>query len=285
MTISHTASSPAHQGSAQLEEIADRAVDTARRWLRVAAGLHVKDPSADRLAAVLGDERGVDFTVGFVDRVIRTEDTHAAGAALASLVKHTPPSLPALDPAQIRAGAALVPIAPQIVVPAARARMRQMLRHMIVDARPAPFGRAVAQTAGAPVTWSIAPEAAGSLPTTAATPSPTDSPTTEATSTSPCSPTTAEVVVEEADAFAARVASGRIDDTVGARVRGVGAVEDALRRSTQDRPEVAIRDGPVTASGEVELRHYVHEQAVSMTLHRFGTQDRSFHALAERLRS
>ncbi|WP_019158676.1 bifunctional proline dehydrogenase/L-glutamate gamma-semialdehyde dehydrogenase [Brevibacterium senegalense] len=144
MTISHTASSPAHQRSAQLEEIADRAVDTARRWLRVAAGLHVKDPSADRLAAVLGDEGGVDFTVGFVDRVIRTEDTHAAGAALASLVKDTPPSLPALDRAQIRAGAALVPIAPQIVVPAARARMRQMLGHMIVDARPGPFGRAVA---------------------------------------------------------------------------------------------------------------------------------------------
>ena len=144
MTISHTASSPAHQRSAQLEEIADRAVDTARRWLRVAAGLHVKDPSADRLAAVLGDEGGVDFTVGFVDRVIRTEDTHAAGATLASLVKDTPPSLPALDRAQIRAGAALVPIAPQIVVPAARARMRQMLGHMIVDARPGPFGRAVA---------------------------------------------------------------------------------------------------------------------------------------------
>lgn len=38
------------------------------------------------------------------------------------------------------------------------------------------------------------------------------------------------------------------------------------------------------AAAEVELRHYVHEQAVSMTLHRFGTQDRSFHALAERLR-
>ena len=143
MTISHTAP-PAHQRSAQLEEIADRAVDTARRWLRVASGLHVKDPSADRLAAVLGDEGGVDFTVGFVDRVIRTEDTHAAGAALASIVEDVPPSLPALDKAQIRAGAALVPIVPQIVVPAARARMRQMLGHMIVDARPGPFGRAVA---------------------------------------------------------------------------------------------------------------------------------------------
>src|SRR5699024_11805191 len=46
MTISHTAP-PAHQRSAQLGEIADRAVDTARRWLRVASGLHVKDPDRE----------------------------------------------------------------------------------------------------------------------------------------------------------------------------------------------------------------------------------------------
>ena len=128
---------------AELRETAEKAVDTSRRWLRVASGLQIKDPSADRLAAVLGDVGGVDFTVGFVDRVIRTEDPHAAATALASIVKDTPPSLPALDKAQIRAGAALAPIVPQVVVPAARARMRQMLGHMIVDARPGPFGRAV----------------------------------------------------------------------------------------------------------------------------------------------
>ena len=127
----------------ELTEIADRAVDTSRRWLRVASGLQVKDPSADRLAAILGDEGGVDFTVGFVDRVIRTEDPHAASAALVDIAEAAPGSLPALDRAQIRAGAALAPVIPQVVVPAARARMRQMLSHMIVDARPGPFGRAV----------------------------------------------------------------------------------------------------------------------------------------------
>ena len=134
---------PVTQRVAQLEEVADRAVDTARRWLRVAAGSDVEDRSASRLAAVLGDRNGVDFAVGFVDRVIRTEDDRAAGAALVDLVDHVPASLPALDRAQIRAGAALAPVVPQVVVPAARARMRQMLGHMIVDARPGPFGRAV----------------------------------------------------------------------------------------------------------------------------------------------
>src|SRR5699024_8096396 len=121
---------------AELRTIADRAVDTSRRWLRVAAGLQIADPSADRLAAILGEEGGIDFTVGFVDRVIRTEDPRAAGAALVDIADAAPASLPALDRAQIRAGAALAPIVPQVVVPAARARMRQMLGHMIVDARP-----------------------------------------------------------------------------------------------------------------------------------------------------
>ena len=134
---------PVTQRVAQLEEVADRAVDTARRWLRVAAASDVEDRSASRLAAVLGDRNGVDFAVGFVDRVIRTEDDRAAGAALVDLVDHVPATLPALDRAQIRAGAALAPVVPQVVVPAARARMRQMLGHMIVDARPGPFGRAV----------------------------------------------------------------------------------------------------------------------------------------------
>lgn len=118
-----------------------------------------------------------------------------------------------------------------------------------------------AETAGTPVAWSVAPVAADATPSAA------------------------EAVVEDADAFAARVAAGEIDDMVGARVRVVGEVEDALRRTTQDRPEVAILEGPVTGSGEVELRHYVHEQAVSMTLHRFGKLSRDFQGLAERVRS
>ena len=78
---------PVAQRVAQLEEVADRAVDTARRWLRVAAASDVEDRSASRLAAVLGDRNGVDFAVGFVDRVIRTEDDRAAGAALVDLVE------------------------------------------------------------------------------------------------------------------------------------------------------------------------------------------------------
>ncbi|WP_084500390.1 proline dehydrogenase family protein [Brevibacterium album] len=133
----------ADQRTAQLQDAAEVAVDTARRWLRLATSQEKADPGADRLAAILSDPDGVGFAVGFVDRVIRTEDPAAAAAALADVAEHTPQSLSALDRLQIGAGAALGRTLPRVVVPAARARMRQMLSHMIVDARPAQFAKAV----------------------------------------------------------------------------------------------------------------------------------------------
>ena len=91
------------------------------------------------------------------------------------------------------------------------------------------------------------------------------------------------VAIESAADFAARVESGAYDDGVGARVRMIGAVEPELTGAIAQRPEVAVVDDAVTGSGRVELRYFVQEQAVSMTLHRFGNPSRSFHALAESL--
>ena len=102
------------------------------------------DKAAQRLSAVLSHPNGLDFTVGFVDRVIRTEDTKAAASALAELGQLAPDTLSSLDRAQIRAGSALAKTLPDVVVPAARARMRSMVGHMVVDARDKPFGKAVA---------------------------------------------------------------------------------------------------------------------------------------------
>jgi len=90
---------------------------------------------------------------------------------------------------------------------------------------------------------------------------------------------------ESADHFAEMVGQGRYDDTVGARIRVLGRFEDELLAAAAPRPEVAIIDEPVTTSGRVELRYYVQEQAVSMTLHRFGNPSRDFHELAATLTS
>ncbi|WP_231123898.1 hypothetical protein [Nocardioides sambongensis] len=57
------------------------------------------------------------------------------------------------------------------------------------------------------------------------------------------------------------------------RVRLVGGDRAALARATGGRPDLAIYAQPVTEAGRVELLPFVHEQAVSMTAHRFGTLD------------
>ncbi|KLU10307.1 proline dehydrogenase family protein [Kocuria sp. SM24M-10] len=124
--------------------LADEAVALVREWLtRAADGRKHRDGAADRLATVLQDPHGLEFTVGFVDRVVRTEDVRAAARALRAVAEIVPRTMPAADRAQIRAGAAMASTAPQVVVPAARARLRRLVGHMIVDARPKPFGQAV----------------------------------------------------------------------------------------------------------------------------------------------
>ena len=127
--------------------LADPAVDLVRTWLLRAQENQrkntQKNPAEDRLAAVLQDPNGLEFTVGFVDRVVRTEDTKAAAKALQDIARLTPQSMPATDRAQIQAGTALSGVLPSVVVPAARTRLRQMVGHMVVDARPGPFGKSV----------------------------------------------------------------------------------------------------------------------------------------------
>ena len=68
-------------------------------------------PNADakRLAAVLQDPNGLEFTVGFVDRVVRTEDREAAAHALYELGKIAPSTMSFLDRAQIQAGSLVGP--------------------------------------------------------------------------------------------------------------------------------------------------------------------------------
>ncbi|MCF2570552.1 aldehyde dehydrogenase family protein, partial [Brevibacterium sp. UCMA 11754] len=90
---------------------------------------------------------------------------------------------------------------------------------------------------------------------------------------------------ESAATFANMVGEGRYDDSVGARIRVLGPQEPELLAATAPRPEVAVIDEPVTSSARVEMRYYVQEQAVSMTLHRFGNPSRDFHELAAELKA
>ncbi|WP_159604754.1 aldehyde dehydrogenase family protein, partial [Agromyces humi] len=75
-------------------------------------------------------------------------------------------------------------------------------------------------------------------------------------------------VVREGDGeWLARVA----EQGVGAsRVRLVGGDASALAQALGGTPDVAVWSHPVTPSGRVELLPFLHEQAISITNHRFG---------------
>ncbi|MFE7699834.1 bifunctional proline dehydrogenase/L-glutamate gamma-semialdehyde dehydrogenase [Microbacterium keratanolyticum] len=134
----HTSATP----STDLSDLADDAVALVRQWLVESRKVPV-DAAAERLAGVLRDPNGLDFTVGFVDGVVRPEDTRVAARALKDLVPLTPKFLPAPLRGAIALGGALAPAFPGIVVPISRRVLRSMVRHLIVDARDAQLGAAI----------------------------------------------------------------------------------------------------------------------------------------------
>ncbi|MGN8025260.1 bifunctional proline dehydrogenase/L-glutamate gamma-semialdehyde dehydrogenase [Microbacterium sp. 22242] len=146
MTATESASTAARDSAAPataLSALAEDAVALVQKWLAESREVPV-DAAGQRLAGVLRDPHGLDFTVGFVDGVVRPEDLDVAAAKLKDLVPLTPGFLPAPMRAAIGLGGATAKIAPRLVVPAARAVLRQMVRHLIVDARDEKLGKAIA---------------------------------------------------------------------------------------------------------------------------------------------
>ncbi len=124
-------------------ELADRAVAMAERWIAESDGVEV-DRSAQRLAGVLKDPDGLPFTIGFVDGVMRPESLSAAASALHRIAPLVPEFLPWYLRGAVHAGGALAPVLPAPVVPIARRVLREMVGHLVVDARPEKLGPAIA---------------------------------------------------------------------------------------------------------------------------------------------
>ncbi|MFD1824469.1 bifunctional proline dehydrogenase/L-glutamate gamma-semialdehyde dehydrogenase [Mumia zhuanghuii] len=113
-----------------------------RQWLDAAATKPV-DPAARQLAAVLKDPAGLDFTVGFVDRVIRPEDTGVAAQSFRELARSTPRFLPWHLRTGVRLGAAVSAFAPGLVIPIVRRALRHMVGHLLVDATESRLDKAI----------------------------------------------------------------------------------------------------------------------------------------------
>src|SRR5690554_387189 len=98
-----------------------------------------------RLAALVADRDGLDLAVRFVDRVARPEDPEVAARALARLPTGAARFLGLGDRLLLRAGSRLAPLAPRVVVPLARRRLRQLVGHLVVDARDPALARHLAR--------------------------------------------------------------------------------------------------------------------------------------------
>ncbi|WP_454859846.1 bifunctional proline dehydrogenase/L-glutamate gamma-semialdehyde dehydrogenase [Promicromonospora soli] len=133
------------------DTLVEDAVALARTWIGTATGTAATstaataggsktDKAVARASAALGalvsDPAGLELAVGFVDDVARPQDAQVAAKALARLGKQAGSAtfLSPVDRALFRAGALAAPVLPGIVVPAARARLRQLVGHLVADA-------------------------------------------------------------------------------------------------------------------------------------------------------
>lgn len=132
------------QLSREEDALLTEVVAQVRCWLDDAARRPVA-PAGRRLADVLRDPHGLEFTVGFVDRVIRPEDHRVAAANLRALACNAPGFLPMHQRLLIKLGALVSVIAPGLVIPVARNLLRRMVGHLLVDATDARLGQSIAR--------------------------------------------------------------------------------------------------------------------------------------------
>ena len=148
-----TAAELSHPAAPSAPEVSTEAVAAlVRRWLEEAAAHPVRGAearAADQLAGLLRDPDGLAFATGFVDGVVRPEDPAAGAAVLHRLAQRPPAFLSPPLRAAVRAGGALGPLAPGVVVPAAKRALRAMVGHLVVDATDARLGRSLARVRAA----------------------------------------------------------------------------------------------------------------------------------------
>jgi RHH-type proline utilization regulon transcriptional repressor/proline dehydrogenase/delta 1-pyrroline-5-carboxylate dehydrogenase len=125
------------------ETLADDVVATVRRWLNESRDVPA-DKSAERLAGVLKDPKGLDFTLGFVDRVVRPEDLRVAGKNLERVSHLVPGFLPWYLRTAVGLGGAFAPLLPWPIIPIARNVLRSMVSHLVIDASPAKLDKSLA---------------------------------------------------------------------------------------------------------------------------------------------
>jgi RHH-type proline utilization regulon transcriptional repressor/proline dehydrogenase/delta 1-pyrroline-5-carboxylate dehydrogenase len=128
------------------DQVAAEAVALVEKWLTEAKKVGSRSAAEKRLARILKDPKGLNWTLSFVDRVIRPSDKTVAAAELYNLSTDLPKSLSSLDRLTIRVGGLFAKPFSFIVIPIAKARLRQLVGHLIADARSRKLKRHIARS-------------------------------------------------------------------------------------------------------------------------------------------
>jgi len=126
------------------DELMAAVTEQVQHWV-LTASQQKNSQAANRLSGLLQDPNGLDFTVGFVDGVIRPESLKVAAKNLYRLRKITPKFLPWILRALVSIGANLARPFPWIVIPIARKVLRSFVAHLVIDATPAKLGRSISR--------------------------------------------------------------------------------------------------------------------------------------------
>ncbi|SHJ64302.1 L-proline dehydrogenase [Tessaracoccus bendigoensis DSM 12906] len=132
---------------ANLAELADagrRAEQLAKGWAE-ASGAHPVSYPVALLARVLKDPAGVDFTVRFVDDVVRPKDLKVSAKALTRLAKDQVGFLPWYLAAGVRVAGVTARVLPVPTVAVARKIFRALVGDLVVDATPKTMGSTLAR--------------------------------------------------------------------------------------------------------------------------------------------
>jgi RHH-type proline utilization regulon transcriptional repressor/proline dehydrogenase/delta 1-pyrroline-5-carboxylate dehydrogenase len=131
----------------------DDAVRLARQWFRATsvAASAKEIASTAMLAQLVQDKAGLQFTMDFVDRVARPEDNKVAARELKKLAAsgQVPGFISLPDRLLTIVGGRFAPLAPDLAMPLARARLRQLVGHLVVDSADGPLSRHIARSKAA----------------------------------------------------------------------------------------------------------------------------------------
>ncbi|PZQ89075.1 MAG: 1-pyrroline-5-carboxylate dehydrogenase [Leifsonia xyli] len=113
----------------------DETVVLVRRWLAAASEI-TPDAAAVRLARLLDEPDGLDFALGFVDRVLRPDDPRVAAHSLEQLSRRVPQVLPSHLRTLVTLGGGFGVLAPRPIIPLVRRVLREMFSHLVIEGSP-----------------------------------------------------------------------------------------------------------------------------------------------------